>query len=521
MAKLDKQLKESIEVGLDDPVTEELDEIAPTEFKLPASILQIATPEAAPSELFPYNFDSLDTQRAIDTYSSKSSVKNSSSGILEVLHELETEAQTPQKEKTDDRKCSTTQSHQDLSTTSPKEKKSMFKSLLKRTHSAPKKIQITKTSSEESNSSSSGLRPPSQVKCCHPIVEKLKTMADKQLHKKTPPKKPPPPKIKKVAVPNEQKIVLAEQTRIIRLKDSPKAEHKNVAAFLEKRDSDDVVEIFELDESPGESRKRREENRQTEDTWKDEESLKSEEHSKSFVVPANVTEAIDTEPTVEELLEEEFKNDPPKKSPRKPKEHIYEEIAAPASEAQDPPQKPPNKLPRLGRAGKNFAAAVLHSVLNKSEFKENLKKQNELEDAAESVEKEQKKLYEEEPANDKPVPFEIIELSTTSDEPDQVNELKSIEEEKSIESDAQEEIVSDVKIKIERANTIDKAPSEEVDVASVDSKKDVLTKEEKKVTFSQSTEEYQEKIAAERAPDKEDVELPEHIQTSKRWSNMR
>lgn len=496
--------------------------------------------ETTQPELFSFDFDSIDARRTIDTYSCKSSVKNSSSGILEVLHELETEEERENENRKQLVKPSTTQSHQDLSTATRKDtepKRFALRSLLKRTHSAPKKIQISKTRADDLDQRE---KSPPHV-CCHPIVEKLKTMADKQLHKKPSKKQTKPPKIKTVPLPKEDRIILAEQTRIIRLKDSPKGDRKQVAAFLEKCDSDDVVEIIELDESPSESRKRREGFRK-----QDEEEKQAIAEASSVVV----SDSSDVEPTIDELLEAEFKNDlpKPKKAPRKTKEHIYEEIEAPLqsqSQSQSQPQ-PQQELTtsqkliagKLGKPADNFASAVLTSIFNKDKFKESLKRQNKVEE----IEKNELKVEETktiEDDNSKPIPAEIIEISTietnltsgieiaeqidlpkesasTSDDVKASGNVKSIE----IEQISNIEITIDMPDNEESTSTVNDANDDNANDSAA-AKKDVLTKEEKKVTFSQSTEEYQEKLAAEKGPDKEDVELPEHLKTAKRWSNMR
>lgn len=490
---------------------------------VPTSLLpELSSPS---HDLLSFNFDNIDTQRAIDSYSTKSSVKNSSSGILEVLQDLEAEEERENERKRSQVKASTTtQSNQDLSTYKPKEesKRFAFRSLLKRTHSAPKKIQLTKN---QPNFDPDQPQSPTQVQCCHPIVEKLKTMADKHVNKSKATKEPKKSSsksttIKTVPLPNQKKIVLAEETRIIPLKGSPKAERKNVAAYLEKRDSDDIVEIVQLDESPSETRKRREENRALDEQSDDDHDKKKgnetkklptiEDNEKEFVVPQNLT-GLNTEPTVEELLEEEFKNDPPKKAPRKVKEHIYEEIDQPGAITSFTNAK-------LGKPANIFACAVLHSVLNKDEFKESLQRQNEIEDEEEArlaKEKEAAAAIESSAviSSAKPIPDEIIEIkavaSETSETLDETSGQKS-ELAKVDEDDESRE-------KTENADE----PNECVSTSDNDPRKDVLVKEEKKVTFSQSTEEYQDKLAAEKGPEKEDVELPENIKVSKRWSNMR
>lgn len=547
----DEKRNTKLENVVDNESVEHLDRAEAASIQIEQQTLGVPTAlfvdPNAPTDILSFNFDTIDTQRAIDSYSVKSSVKNSSSGILEVLQDLEAEAERENERKKVN--ASTTQSHQDLTTFKPKEESKRFalRSFLKRSHSAPKKVQLGKTRGDDLDERE---KSPQQVKCCHPIVEKLKTMADKQLHKKGS-KKTKATTIKTERLPDEKKIVLAEQTRIIRLKGSPKADRKNVAAYVEKRDSDEVVEILQLDESPSESRKRREECRKV-DEHEDEldggetmERLQSGSDDKGFVVPKNVTEPTDTEPTVEELLEEEFKNDPPKKAPRKTKEHIYEEIEEPGAITQLNAQK-------LKKPGNMFACAVLHSVLNKDEFKEGLQRQNDIEDAEEEelkrIEVEQRpkdgdKMSKEagaleqknvsqsqtnESKNDtgKPIPDEIIELKPIEEiQTIEIQQLEEVKEE--IENDSVP--ISEIQIQIDASVDVnkvaaesDECPTSQREGEKSDGRKDVLVKEEKKVKFSQSTEDrYQEKLAAEKGPDKEDVELPEHIKVSKRWSNMR
>lgn len=407
------------------------------------------------------HFGHFDIRIPTSIQSSRSSMNQTSSGILEVLEELENDEPS-----TSD--AIKHKSHQDLSSNEAHKeetKKSVFKSLLKRTHSAPKKIDVTVRPKSPTATQPGELSPPAHVSCCHPFVDKIKTMADKQLHKNKVPKKP---KIKTIAVNEEKKkIVLAETTRIIRLKESPKAERKNVAAYMEKRDSEDVVEIIELDESPSESRKRREENRRA-----------AEEHAKTFVVPENVTESIDIEPTIDELLEEEFKNDPPKKSPRRTKEHVYEDIQpvddvpAPAVTVQSIlVQKSPEQNAALHDTTVEEVAAVVE----------------EPKEVAEVQKKESPPEQKE--SSSPPEPDEIIQINI--DKPEDVDVAEN-ENNLNHESRPKLEAVRDA----------------------------TLGAAEKKVKFSESTEEYQEKIAAERGPEKEDVELPEHLIKPK-WSHMR
>lgn len=394
---------------------------------------------------------------------------------MEILTELEAED-----EQKNELKSSTTQSHQDLSAGHEEEPKlPFFKSLLKRTHSLPKKIDITKAKTIQLEQSELS---PVEVKCCHPFVEKIKTMADKQLHKKSSKNS----KIKTISVSDTNKIVLAEQTKIIKLKDSPKADRKNVAAFLEKRDSDEIVEIIELDESPTETRRKREEDRKTE-----------QQMIKNFVLPANVTQTIDTEPTIEELLEEEFKNDLPQKSPRKSKEHIYEDI------------QPVDDVPLI---------TTVQSILinqNSNAF----------------AEQEKKSLAQSE---SKPLDKEINESECTTNEklvsvaskPVDIIQSTSLPNQK-VQESINAPTLSNIQISVDQpdSNISDEQPknnSDQIQSNLLEPRPKLETiGAEKKVKFSQSTEEYQEKIAAEKGSEKEDVELPEHLKPAKRWSEMR
>lgn len=188
----------------------------------------------------------------------------------------------------------------------------VLKSILKRAH-PQKKLDIAKASNSTHATADNNTSP--KTKCCHPLVDKLKTMADKQYHKGK-------RNIKKYALRGDDpKIVLEEEQKILNLKESPRAERKVFASYVVKQDSDDVLDIVEMDESPSEVRKRRDE---------------EHEERTSILVPdevidlptknGNDTDAISIEPTINELLEEEFKSNPPKKAPRKSKDHHYEDI---------------------------------------------------------------------------------------------------------------------------------------------------------------------------------------------------
>jgi hypothetical protein len=198
---------------------------------------------------------------------------------------------------------------------------SLVKSILKRPHL---KIFDKKDTNKETPNSSSSAGTPTKIKCCHPFVEKIKTMADKQLHKVTHKRT-----IKKVPVTVGNEIVLEDEQTILKLRESPKSPKRDFVSYIEKQESDEQ-DIVPLEESPSETRKRKESERDT------------------TVVPDEIIQlpctngVVDTQP-----LDDEYKNrepveepacrkvvlpkkknePPPPKMPRvKKKEHVYEDI---------------------------------------------------------------------------------------------------------------------------------------------------------------------------------------------------
>lgn len=82
-------------------------------------------------------------------------------------------------------------------------------------------------------------------------LQKIKKMADEQISKvKT------KSSIKKIPVAKDE-IVLNEKLEILKLKESPKSNHRELPAFIVKQDSDDTIDIVDLEQSPSESRKQR------------------------------------------------------------------------------------------------------------------------------------------------------------------------------------------------------------------------------------------------------------------------
>lgn len=148
-------------------------------------------------------------------------------------------------------------------------------------------------------------------------INKIKKMADKQFKKVKNSKKV----IKKIPI-SKNDIVLEDETKILKLKESPKSRNRELPSFVVKQDSDDIVEIVDLEESPSETRKRRDEENiaQLSSTVVPDEIIE-------LPIKTNETESQGSqEPTVEEILKEELKNEPPSKKSRNKREHVYEDI---------------------------------------------------------------------------------------------------------------------------------------------------------------------------------------------------
>lgn len=153
-------------------------------------------------------------------------------------------------------------------------------------------------------------------------LNKIKKMADKQF-KKVKPKKNT---IKSVSI-DKNDILLAEETKILNLKESPKTRNRELTSYVVKQDSDETLDIQTLDESPSETRKRRES--LNFDVIVPDEIIElpiKQEMCCSHLDNPETTSEESQEPTVDEILIEEMKNDPPSKASRKPKEHVYEDI---------------------------------------------------------------------------------------------------------------------------------------------------------------------------------------------------
>lgn len=132
----------------------------------------------------------------------------------------------------------------------------------------------------------------------------------------------PRPNIRTMPLCDSDKIAFTaeEQQKILTLRQSPRADHKTIASFVAKQDSsDDAMSILELDESPSETRRRREEERASD---RRSATPASSTPSRSIVVPDEVIELPNGADTAEPAVTKK----PPIKSVRKSKDHVYETI---------------------------------------------------------------------------------------------------------------------------------------------------------------------------------------------------
>lgn len=336
---------------------------------------------------------------------------------------------------------------------------------------------------QKANQSPSGhqLNSPTNTACCHPFVEKLKTMADKQLHKAKQYRT-----IRKHPLHDGERIDLNEPQQILKLKESPKADRKEIASYVVKQDSDDVLEIIDLDESPSEVRRHREEERficpdeiielplsqdSAKDDNKDDESI---------------------EPTVAEILESELKRTPPPKSPRKQKEHVYEEIAQPV-QCVDSVENDPT-----------IQDFISYLSLRKEDDQIAKELDDKCADEGSSILRPLSSIESEPDEDQKPTSnllAPISSIDSTSDDERKLVHLPGLQEEN-------DEIVDDRKVETRSDET------KEFELKSL-LKREASPSSDKKVTFSMSTEENLEE------PHREDVDLPDHVKITSKWSKMR
>lgn len=340
-----------------------------------------------------------------------------------------------------------------------------------------KKLDIDKANQSPSSSSSippsQPLNSPTNTACCHPLVEKLKTMADKQLHKAKQYRT-----IKKHPLRDDERIDLNEPQRILKLKESPKADRKEIASYVVKQDSDDVLEILNLDESPSEVRRNRDDERSTIVCPDEIIDLPLSRDAKRD----DDKDAESIEPTVAEILESELKKTPPPKSPRKLKDHVYEEINEPQGD---------NSLEN--------DPVIQDFISNMTLRKDDTKIVNELIDK--SIDN----------SVNAGRPLSSIDSETDDDQKSASTLLAPIS---SIDSTSEDErkVVPLPGLQEENDETAtEKVETKEPELKSL-LKREASPSSDKKVTFSDDNLDE---------PHREDVDLPEHVKINSKWSKMR
>ncbi|KAH8366134.1 hypothetical protein KR093_009494 [Drosophila rubida] len=179
-------------------------------------------------------------------------------------------------------------------------------------------------------------KPQKKPKQSFDIMKKLKSLAERQKKRLN---------IKRITLKKDDKIVLGEQQKIMKLKASPKSKRGEIPHFIEKQDSDDILELVEYDESPCRKRNKEEDQEELPSTsaasvpQPDEiielpvEQTKTEASTPALEVTEPVVETVETAETaaaveaVSESVEQPAElESPPKKTPRLRREHVYEEI---------------------------------------------------------------------------------------------------------------------------------------------------------------------------------------------------
>lgn len=155
-------------------------------------------------------------------------------------------------------------------------------------------------------------------------LQRIKKMADQQFKKV----KSNRPFIKKIPIVKGE-IVLAEDVKILKLKESPKSHRREIPTF-EKQDSDDALEIINLDESPMEGRKRREaeahlvtpdEIIELPKAGDEADHQTSDEVDRRSEQRESTVESIDMSFSEDSSISKKDDSSPPKK-----REHVYEDI---------------------------------------------------------------------------------------------------------------------------------------------------------------------------------------------------
>ncbi|XP_023179332.2 uncharacterized protein LOC111605174 isoform X2 [Drosophila hydei] len=175
------------------------------------------------------------------------------------------------------------------------------------------------------------------------IMKKLKSLAERQKKRLN---------IKRITLKKDEKIVLGEQQKIMKLKASPKSTRGEIPHFIEKQDSDDILELVEYDESPCRKRTKEEE---LQDELPSTSAASVPQPDEIIELPVEQTKteapALEVSEPAPEAIEEPIELEaetPPKKTPRLRREHVYEEIGQ--AESQLPLEQPFVELDTLKKS---------------------------------------------------------------------------------------------------------------------------------------------------------------------------
>lgn len=361
-----------------------------------------------------------------------------------------------------------------------------IKGILKRAH--PKKFEFSK--SEVSEQPDTSADSPPKAKCCHPFVDKLKTMADKQLTKAAHLQKKV---IKRVHLRGDEKIVLEEPQEILRLKESPKADRKEIASYIVKQDSDDTLDLTFMEESPSEARKRRDEQEKRSSIVTPDEIIELSKDTDGIDDVIVENELTCGEQAVAIIFAEEVRNEPPSKAPRKKKEHVYEEI-------DDKILFKKMDQDMIDKADP-VVAGFMENLSLKKEDEHHVKelRATNLEDKIQSNNNLLQPLSSIDSASsdeDRKIPVGLAQISameSMSEDEEKKEQLSVLQEESDVPSDVE-------------------ATKHDIEPLASTQKSDALPMLDKKVTFTSSTDEE---------PHREDVELPDHLNANNRWSKIR
>lgn len=335
------------------------------------------------------------------------------------------------------------------------------------------------------------------LRCCHPFVDKIKTMADKHFHK---------PHTKKVHLSEDIEVPLTEEQKILRLKQSPKTTGREITSYVEREDSDDLLNSANLEDSPCITKKHIEKNMTVVPDEVIHLPLKDENQSQQIEnnnqSESNVTVTIESTRSIDSDSKEEKNIIVPSTPPRKKKTHVYEDIE----------NLPGIENIMISENLKNSLKSQDDKIISDIQGKHDEYLDENLEPVVEEIKKNSNLLAP------------ISSMDSTSSDEDRKHILPALSEEES----------GDERIKeVSHIESIDLPSQNELDeeVAQIFEKPHNQSPgSDKKVRFSPSTEDVsgeneEENVDLTENDVREDVILPNltenKVKIDNRWSNMR